>query len=499
MEIALKNKSVSVYKELSHQIKRHQDSIDSVVPDVNDDVGKIVTYDHSLFLKSKDVTSNGVLVNGEIQISILYITETEDNVSSIKLNKPFMFEFDIPDIKPTAIPQINMRLNNIESRIINPRKLSVSYELFAELSVFTTGDIDECSIIDEEHARQLKYKIDSVNVSVPNAVCEKTFALNEQFLFSSSNEKPRAIIFARPTINITDTQHVGSKLIVKGSMTLNVCYHSSDCNYPHKCEFTSNFSQIVDTGTEESDSCVLKCEITSFYYNLVETISGDYALDTELHALTQLVNCKKQAVEYISDAYCNTMPWKNNMNKEIINGFGESMHERIDLDEKINVADDCKDILCVFPSVCQLAVIQNKLSGIINFDIIYKNKNDCICSVRRSCSITSDELCSGARLIDYRITSINIRPNETLMDAKIVLTVYYQCSNTVEYSKVCSVELDEEHRIDLMDYPSITLVKYDNESLWDLAKKYPSSVDKIAALNDLEKYENNFIMIPKEC
>ena len=259
------------------------------------------------------------VVNGEIQISILYITETEDNVSSIKLNKPFIFEFDIPDIKPTAIPQINMRLNNIESRIINPRKLSVSYELFAELSVYTTGDIDECTIIDEKHIHQLKYKIDTVNVSVPNAVCEKTFALNEQFLFSSSNEKPRAIIFARPTINITDTQHVGSKLIVKGSMTLNVCYHSSDCNYPHKCEFTSNFSQIVDTGTEESDCCVLKCEITSFYYNLVETISGDYALDTELHALTQLVNCKKQSIEYISDAYCNTMPWKNNMNKEIIN------------------------------------------------------------------------------------------------------------------------------------------------------------------------------------
>lgn len=499
MEIALKNKSVSIYKELSHQIKRLQDSIDSVVPDVNDDVGKIVSYEHLLLLKSKDITSNGVLVNGEIQICILYITENEDNVSSIKLNKPFMFEFDIPDIKPTAIPQINLRLNNIESRIINPRKISVSYELFAELSVYTTGEIDECSIIDEKCIHQLKYKVDSVNVSVPNVVCEKTFALNEQFLFSNSNEKPKAIIFAKPSLNITDTQHVGSKLIVKGNLTLNICYHSENCNYPHKCEFTSAFSQIIDTGTEESDSCALMCEITSFYHNLVETISGDYALDTELHALSQLVNFKKQSIEYISDTYCNTMQCKINISKEMINGFGELMYERIDLDEKINVADDCNDILCVFPSVCQLAVIQSKLNGVMYFDIIYKNKNDCICSVRRSCNITSEELCTGARLIDYRITSINIRPNERQIDAIIMLTVCYQCSNTVEYSKVCAVELDEDHRIDLIDYPSITLVKYDNESMWDLAKKYHSSVEKITALNDIDKIENSFIMIPKEC
>ena len=76
MEISFENRVMSMYREIARQTRRIQETAESVVPDTNDDIGRIASVQTAVLLKSKDVTSRGVMVTGELTAAMIYITES---------------------------------------------------------------------------------------------------------------------------------------------------------------------------------------------------------------------------------------------------------------------------------------------------------------------------------------------------------------------------------------------------------------------------------------
>ena len=352
MEIIFENKTAFTYKDLCYKIQCVRDSVDSVVPDVNEDIGRVASVQHCILLKSKDITERGVSIGGEIKLCALYITENEDKVSALNLSKTFNIDFDVPEISADAVAQIKLNLNNIESRIINPRKLAVNYEICGLLSVYTPEECDIESVVPEKDSTLLKQKTETVEIDLPCAVCEKSLIINEQHVLSSIKTNPVRLISADAKLVCGECQHVGTKLIVKGTAYITVTYITENENYPLITEFSANFSQILDTGVENIVHCAVRPELNNLYYELKETINGEYAVDIELHAVLQAACYKTQCLKYISDAYSNKMPLKINSLKCFKTGNSRLQYEKINIDEKLSVSHDCQDILCVLPSLC---------------------------------------------------------------------------------------------------------------------------------------------------
>ena len=58
--------------------------------------------------------------------------------------------------------------------------------------------------------------------------------------------------------------------------------------------------------------------------------------------------------------------------------------------------------------------------------------------------------------------------------------------------------LDEESAYDMAEFPSLSLVRVENESLWQLAKQYHSSVEQINRLNDMSlPLSGRILLVPK--
>ena len=89
MEITFENNTTNIRREIYHQTKRTQESTESVVPDTDDDIGRILSVESFVMLKSKDVTTRGVSISGEASAAVLYITENRESVSFVKLNRSF--------------------------------------------------------------------------------------------------------------------------------------------------------------------------------------------------------------------------------------------------------------------------------------------------------------------------------------------------------------------------------------------------------------------------
>lgn len=498
MEISFENKTINAYREIYHQTKRVQESCESVVPDTDDDIGRVASIQTAVMLKSKDITARGVLVSGEASAALLYITEDQQKVSFVRLAKSFSLEYEIADIAPDTVAQIALSVVNCEARVINPRKVSVTFELAGELSCYRQEDLVIDTLLPTDGHDGLHAKYESSELVVANAACEKTFGINEQFSFPSGKPKPSRLVSQNVDFTISDNQLIGTKVIIKGNANIDVCYLSEDVNYPVRTNFSTPFSQIIDIGEESMDNCSLSIELTSAYFDIINTINSEKALDAELHAVMQLVSRSKKRLGYVADIYSNRMPAECEMQSCQFSLVSDVQKLKLSVDERINIAEDCADVLSAFVSIAQISQEQSKVSVSVNVDVVYRDNNGLLSAVHRGINMEGECGAASARINASRLSDVYLRPDGQFVDGHIAVDLSYLVCGSVELKKVGAVSLNEEAAYDLRKYPTVTLVRAENESLWELAKNYHSSIEQIKAMNELgDDISGALLLIPK--
>ncbi len=496
MEISFHSTQTEVFRETCRQSKRIQESAESVVPDTDDDVAKIAAVQTWLLLKSKDVSARGVFISAEACACVLTIAEGLQKVSFVKLCKPFTLEFELPESEQSPETQITLRLVASEARVVNPRKLSVSFDIAGELGCYVRESLASDVEI-PEGSELLHLRADEAELTLPNAVTEKSFVLNDQFGFPTGKPRPSRLVSQKAELLTGDCQLIGKKLVVKGSVELTICYLSDEVNYPVTAAFSAPFSQIVDIGRESMSLCCARTEITGLYLDLIDTIQGEKALDMELHALLQLVCCARQKLRYIADAYCNSMPCRALTQQEELETVGGIQQLRLGADERVAIPEDCADVLSLFPSLSRLTQEQGKLSAAVILDVVYRTREGELSAVRRSIALTG-ECDASARILSANLCDVILRPDGAFVDAHLTLAL--NCLSVVKQKieRLRGVELLEDEAGAFDRGPSLTMVRVEGESLWELAKAYRSSEEQIRKANpELEELSGKMLLVPR--
>lgn len=499
MDIQFENKTQDIYRELFQQNKRVQVNLDGVVPDTNEDIGRIVSVQSSVCLKSKEVLAGRVTVSGEVQAALIYITEGEDQVALVRLSKGFETEFEHDAIQADALAHIQLRTANTEARVLNPRKVSVTVELSALLCAYQRSEAILSTKVRDAEAEALHVKQDEIQAVLIDQVCEKTFAMSEQFVFPAAKPAPVKLVCQNVSFSCAECQQVGSRVIVKGNAELEVYYLSENLSCPLRTVFSAPFSQIVDVGDADFEQGLVQMELTSAYFDLVDTISGEKALDAELHALMQLTGCCSRSIQYIADVYSNRMPVQCQTQTRSAVSAMVSTNDTLSTDEAIEIADDCADILSVFPSVTQLGYDAARMTANVQLEILYATKGGNLSCVKRQISLEKPIRTQAERISGLRIRDLDLRPEGERAVCRVSVEVCGMSRQTTEFQAVCGVQLAEDAPYDVEGYPTITLVRCGEETLWELAKQYHSSVDAILGMNDPgEEGKGRLLMIPKQ-
>jgi hypothetical protein len=218
----------------------------------------------------------------------------------------------------------------------------------------------------------------------------------------------------------------------------------------------------------------------------------------ELHAVMQLVCRSSKEILYISDVYSNRYPTSCNVERYSIDVLSDSRLMKISSDERINVMDDCADVLSIFAAISRVSQEQSTIKALLNIDLVYRNESGQLSSVRRNMMLEGESALPDCRLSYVRLCDSYFRPDGQYLDARISLEVGCYCSREYEFGRVVSVEINEDEAISLDDFPTLSLVRCSDESLWELAKSYHSCVEKIAAFNDVDgELSGRMLLIPK--
>lgn len=141
MEIRFENKMSRAYQEVGFVSKRVQENAECVVPDTEEDIGKIASVQADVLLKSKDLGGRGVLVSGEARAFLLVITEQQNKLSLLRLSKTFTVDLELPEQSAELLTQAMLQVQAVDASILNPRKVSVSFDLNAALFCYRSESL----------------------------------------------------------------------------------------------------------------------------------------------------------------------------------------------------------------------------------------------------------------------------------------------------------------------------------------------------------------------
>ena len=496
MEINFDSQEIMVYREVSHQLRRIQESAECVVPDTDADIEKIVSVQSTAILKSKDLTSRGLLISGELSASVIYIGDGDAGISNVRLRKPFTMEFEAEGLESETMAQIALRIQGTDVRMVNPRKVSVMFETEGELSCYGTEKLCVDAAL-PENTPGLYAKTETRDIALLNAVCEKSIALNEQFPLQTEGNGTQRLMTENAAIQISDSQLLGSKMIIKGDVEISACTLREEGDVPTFYTFSAPFSQIIDVGVENVQCSRVRPEITGSYFDLIDTINGGKALDVELHAVLQLVCCESREIRCITDAYSNLMP------AELISVRQETSLDpavrmiRMSTREQIALTEPCRELIHVFSTLTRVGAEDGRLSAALVLDFLYRSEENRLSVCRRTLSLSEDTEEKQMQIVHAGEPELDVRLNGDSVDCTVNIT--FECTDRQleSFTAVQGILLDEEKAYSQASLPTLTLIRREGESLWGLAKKYHSSVEKIRELNEDAENSTRMLLIPK--
>lgn len=343
-----------------------------------------------------------------------------------------------------------------------------------------------------------------------SAVCERAFSIGEVAELGADKQPISRIMNIAACASASEVKIINNKALIKGDCTVKIYYIGEESSSVESVEHSMPISQIIElAGISESSLSSLRLCVSSCEAVAKADSSGDMRLiDLNARISAFMSAFEETPVTLINDAYSTEYEVKNTVKSveqlKFVDSFDTSFTNKVVL-ESIGVSVDCvlavwcsdiknsfgvKDDKCVISGTYQATVVYKDSEGQIgvvqkpvDFDYSFRLKEradriSCFGAVQLSncsCSVTGDSrlelktemLASGLIFVSSvkkYISSIEIDDTSAKNEKTCALTIYF-CDK--------------------------------GESLWNIARRYNTTVDAIMRENDFESdtVENSGIML----
>lgn len=460
----------------------YDESIDAIVPDLYPDISKIVGVTAYPYIKDVAVQNDRVLISGDLQCDVCYIEEGGGNPIILKIALSFAH------IEQGALEELSVNcsinLNKIEARVANPRKISI----LASVCISTKA-YKECNMniqaLENDDFQILPYE---QNLNLIDSLNLHEFSISDNIEFKSILASEYELYGLKPKIVINDTKILKNKLMLRG----NIEFLSTLIEEQQMSEISSiiPFSQILDINiNDESLETFVDTQIKSFEY---ENITGtEYSFNIEVK--TCIIQSKVVKIPQVVDIYDTKNEILVNSVKHTVLDTPNFEFEKADFGVNIiseNIIDNIMHIECQsFSKINQ----DNTYNCIARVTGIYKSGNDFFDfeheQVFLECQSYSEIICKNIEITKIQSNELNFH---------ILIDLYKYNSRRVEIEMIESVTRGEA----LSKISNTLILKYISQKtqIWDIAKKYNTTVKDIIASNYLEpdtkEISNAMILIP---
>ena len=489
MAVTVDKQTMSLNKVVARDTEVTWVEQDILVPDTKPDVMKIIGVEAVPFVGSADVIDGGIRVTGEVTYYILYRSMDKDKTKGISMTYPFSKTINVPDAKKDMNARVTVSTRNVIYSLPNERKVSIKTELVFKYVVRQMGDIEliqnmkEGIDIETQNAKDNFYNV--INVK------QEVLDTKEDINLPEGTSKIGEILQVSSNISNTDYKVSYNKILVKGDINLELLYlEEGDTNNI----FTFNTS-VPFTGMIEFDNIKenYNFDIKYSLRNLEITLGENGMLSVSAEVLADAIMFEEKEVDYVSDFYSTTSNLNYDKSDVAVIKNKETINKDINIKESIGTTDINNKLLS---SRIETEHLNTKVSGSnlyidgpLKVVVTFVNKDTNLVD-SKTYDVLVNTMIPLSKEVDEKNVDVNIKViSKNIMvqngnvEADINLAFVVDVENI---DKVTIIGTIEEEDMDPNSFDSMYMyIVKKGDTLWDIAKKYKTTVDKIANTNNI--------------
>lgn len=468
---------------------------DIIVPDTKPDAVKVVSVMATPYINSIENMENKIKVTGKINYYIIYNVNDEKFISrGLCVSYPYTEVLDTPNIDKESIVTIVPTCKNIIYSLPNERKIATKCEILFKITAkrqVMTDLINKFSEEDNIECKMCKGKFNNIKECKKSIITSK-----EDVMLPKDSSQIYEILKVEPKIKNTEYKESYNKIMVKGDIDVLVLYLSdSSDNQINKVNITVPFSAMIELDNIRDNS---KFDIGYILQDFDIKINPDIDART-LNATYQIeanvTMFEDEEIEYVEDFYSQTRELKYNENRLQVVKKDINVLKRLDIRETINnaIPEDLRLIdYNIDTSFVTTEIANNTVTvgGTIKLNLLLQDTNTFELE-SKSIDVMINEKFELENVsnpqnvfIDVIDKSGTVTQSGNDIDMRLILDVGAFVEDVADMNIIDKIE---ELELDLSNINSINIyIVKPGDTLWNIAKKYKTSVDKIVMTNNIE-------------
>lgn len=504
MEINLIKNNLRTLKKVAESECEVNYEWDIIVPDSKPDIQKIIKADAVCSVTDKEIMQDRAMITGNVSLSVMYLPANEAGmIRSIESNQSFNSVLELAGLRQNMNLKCCPEVVFCEASAINSRKVKIKVKIKLSASANTDNEIMYINGIEGEDIEFLKK-----NISACKSVSDTENRVEVSEDLELPMGKPSAEEIVKCFIKITerDIRPMNGKILVKGELSTVIVYiGSNEGDGLQFLEHSIPFTEIFDEP------------------NITEDVSydADFYIENVCCTLLPDAEGENRIINISADVAICGKGYENITLEAVVDAYGKDCDIDIEesdyeFDEIINCCenrsmiketvdfgkiDEINKVINIIGEEYIKTVTVNKNSvtveGGINIDLLYNSlESDLPVSyVTKEIpfSVTID--CAGAEekavcevktdIISLAYNIINAGQLELRITMDLKVRLRRKLNDRILNNITVTGERTDKGRDGIVIYFCDS-----NERIWDIAKKYRTTVNEIMDANELSSEED---------
>jgi hypothetical protein len=517
MDLNLSRDTVRINEPVFEGTAEHSIDCEIILPDYCPDIARILKSESCVSIDSKVIESNRMTLNGNLCIRIIYIPENSSSIRCVTHNSTFNHDFDVRELSPNMFSKVKANVVFMNCRPIGPRKAQVKASVSIAAKVWKDREESFISDCDDENVELQKKTMKACSLV---GAAEKQMKVNDELEIPHSKPAASSIIRSNAITMVQDYKVISNKIIVKGEALIHTLYTSdAEDNRLEVMEHSIPISHIIDLeGVDEDCSCDVHFIMDDIRVDIESDADGENRIITVELTCTAIARAyREQEYNAISDAFCisHNMDLKHKqMNIEHINSiarYSQMLRLSIELGSTDTVNIDIASITdcTAIPNIMNVKFDGNEIviEGSMAVSIMAsESQGSPICIEKALPFVLKEGIINKTEVMrcepELTVTSVAYSMmGIDKIDLRIECVLEAAIFGVSYENVIVEMVVDDSSEKECVPRKTLTLYFADKgENIWDIAKRYNTSMNAIKRENNLEDdvlCERSMLLIPK--
>lgn len=465
---------------------------DFVVPDIKPDILNSINTNGTVCVYKKEVMDGKIKIEGCVNTYIIYLADTQENqIRSLNTNLNFSEIIDFDNLKIGMMVDTNISIKEIECRVLNGRKINVRAILDINLTGYSNENLEFVNDVGSIKDVQVLKEGISIN-SLLGTGSTKIYA--KDTIMISDVDDLAEIMKINVDIKNKETKISYNKILIKADSIIKIMYLTTDNRICCKTATIPIMGFIDMQDVSDDNICDVRYEIKNILIKPKSSEEHSIYVEIEIDATACCYTTNN--LDIIKDLYSPSIDL--NYKQNIIKTMADKncIKDVCPIREKQVIEDmqNCEIYdVDVKPNIINQNAMEDRIifEGEIEINYIYFNRDsNTLNNKLATIPFNYNMNCPGINQTSKVDTSIEVSTQDFVImpdasiDVKIDLQITVNSFRNEDINLIQEINTEENR-----DNPRYSIIIYfvkPEDTLWKIAKRFRSTVDAIATLNNIE-------------